>query len=113
MIRNAVRGLKGARVEPFEGLLVKYAYKVGAQVIVRGLRAVSDFEYEFQMALMNRSMAPNIEITYLMPKQDFVHLSSSLIKEVAQFGGKLNLSVNPDVARKLKSRFSTKNRKKG
>lgn len=113
MIRNAVQGLKGARVESFDGLLVNYAQKVGAQVIVRGLRAVSDFEYEFQMALMNRSMAPNIEITYLMPKQDYVHLSSSLIKEVAQFGGKLNPSVNPDVARKLKSRFSTQNRKQG
>lgn len=113
MIQKAVRGLKGARVEPFDGLLVNFAHKMGAQVIVRGLRAVSDFEYEFQMALMNRSMAPDIEITYLMTKQDFVHLSSSLIKEVAQYGGKLSHSVNPDVARILKIRFSTKNRKKG
>ena len=69
--------------DPFDGLLVKFAKKVGAKTLVRGLRAVSDFEYEFQMALMNRNQSPSIETVFLMPDEKYVYLSSSIIKEIA------------------------------
>ena len=105
MIESAIGGIKGASAIHFSGLLVDCARKIGAQVIIRGLRAVSDFEFEFQMALMNRRLAPNVEIAFLMPSQEFTYLNSTLVKEVARHGGKVRGLVPPFVERRLKERF--------
>ena len=94
------------RFESFEGLLADYARRVGAGVIVRGLRAVSDFEYEFQMALMNRQLHPMLETVFLVPSVDTTYLSSSLVREVAKFGGDVTTLVHPAVAQALRERFA-------
>ena len=93
-------------VRSFEGLLAEFAKTVGAAVIVRGLRAVSDFEYEFQMALMNRNLAPKIETVFLVPAFDLTYLSSSLVREVARFGGDVSPLVHPAVQMALKRKFA-------
>ena len=93
-------------VQSFDGLLAEFAKKVNASVIVRGLRAVSDFEYEFQMALMNRNLAPAIETVFLVPAFDLTYLSSSLVREVARFGGDVSQLVHPKVQQALKRKFS-------
>jgi pantetheine-phosphate adenylyltransferase len=105
MIEAAVKGLKGTSAIHFSGLLVDCAKRIGAQVIIRGLRAVSDFEFEFQMALMNRRLAPNVEIAFLMPSQEFTYLNSTLVKEVARHGGKVRGLVPPLVERRLIERL--------
>lgn len=97
---------KRVEVQAFEGLLAEFAKKVGASVIVRGLRAVSDFEYEFQMALMNRNLAPKIETVFLVPAFDLTYLSSSLVREVARFGGDVSSLVHPAVQKALKRKFA-------
>jgi pantetheine-phosphate adenylyltransferase len=94
-------------VQSFDGLLVDFAKRVGATVIVRGLRAVSDFEYEFQMALMNRNLGPHIETVFLVPAFDLTYLSSSLVREVARFGGDVSALVHPAVQQALKRKFGT------
>jgi len=105
MIRETACGDGFCRVESFSGLLVDFMDRVGAETIVRGLRAVSDFEYEFQMALMNRHLNPRIETVFLMPKEEYSYLSSRLVKEVYRLGGHLDGLVPPPVlarmARKL------------
>lgn len=88
-------------VRSFDGLLVSFARTVGAKVIVRGLRYVSDFEYEYQMALMNRKLAPEIETLFLVPAFDLTYLSSSLVREVARFGGDVKDLVHPAVSKAL------------
>jgi pantetheine-phosphate adenylyltransferase len=93
-------------VQSFDGLLAEFAKGVKASVIVRGLRAVSDFEYEFQMALMNRNLAPGIETVFLVPAFDLTYLSSSLVREVARFGGDVSQLVHPKVQQALKRKFS-------
>ena len=93
-------------VQSFDGLLAEFAKSVNAAVIVRGLRAVSDFEYEFQMALMNRNLAPGIETVFLVPAFDLTYLSSSLVREVARFGGDVSQLVHPKVQQALKRKFS-------
>jgi pantetheine-phosphate adenylyltransferase len=93
-------------VQSFDGLLADFAKKVGASVIVRGLRAVSDFEYEFQMALMNRNLAPEVETVFLVPAFDLTYLSSSLVREVARFGGDVSQLVHPKVQQALKRKFA-------
>jgi pantetheine-phosphate adenylyltransferase len=93
-------------VQSFDGLLADFAKQVGASVIVRGLRAVSDFEYEFQMALMNRNLAPGIETVFLVPAFDLTYLSSSLVREVARFGGDVSALVHPKVQQALKRKFA-------
>ncbi|HXO84124.1 MAG TPA: pantetheine-phosphate adenylyltransferase [Gemmatimonadales bacterium] len=93
-------------VQSFDGLLAEFAKQVDASVIVRGLRAVSDFEYEFQMALMNRNLAPGIETVFLVPAFDLTYLSSSLVREVARFGGDVSQLVHPKVQQALKRKFS-------
>lgn len=85
--REAVRGMAGVEAEPFDGLLVDYARAKGIHVVVRGLRAFSDFEFEFQMALTNRKMAPDVETLFLMPKEEYSYISSSTIREIAALGG--------------------------
>jgi len=96
LIRETVTDAK-VDVQSFDGLLVEFARKIGATVIVRGLRAVSDFEYEFQMALMNRHLAPKLETIFLVPAFDLTYLSSSLVREVARFGGDVSGLVHPAV----------------
>ena len=88
-------------VRSFDGLLVNFARTVGAKMIVRGLRYVSDFEYEYQMALMNRKLAPEIETLFLVPAFDLTYLSSSLVREVARFGGDVKDLVHPAVSKAL------------
>jgi pantetheine-phosphate adenylyltransferase len=90
----------------FEGLLADFARRVDAAVVVRGLRAVSDFEYEFQMALMNRQLHPSLETVFLVPALDLTYLSSSLVREVARFGGDVSALVHPAVAEALRARFA-------
>ncbi|MFI5235807.1 MAG: pantetheine-phosphate adenylyltransferase [Gemmatimonadales bacterium] len=92
-------------VTSFEGLLAEYARKQGATLVLRGLRAVSDFEYEFQMALMNRQLHQELETVFLVPAVDLTYLSSSLVREVARYGGKLDGLVHPAVAAALARKF--------
>jgi pantetheine-phosphate adenylyltransferase len=105
IIREAYQSDARVRVDTFSGLLVDYAEKVGASVIVRGLRAVSDFEYEFQMALMNRRLNPHIETVFMMPAEGYSYLSSRLVKEVFQLGGRVSELVPPVVERRLKEKY--------
>ena len=101
MIREAVSGLDNVRVGSFNGLLVDYARKQGARLILRGIRAVSDYEYELQMALMNRKLAPEIETVFMLPSEAYSYLSSRLVKEVCRHGGRIDDLVPPLVARRL------------
>jgi pantetheine-phosphate adenylyltransferase len=96
------------RVESFSGLLVDFMDKVGARAVVRGLRAVSDFEYEFQMALMNRRLNPRVETVFMMPKEDYIYLSSRLVKEVFALGGNLTGLVPEPVIVRLRDRLGPK-----
>lgn len=96
MLRESVGHLANVRVDAFDGLLVDYVRSQGASVIVKGLRAVSDFEIEFQMALMNRNLAPGIETVFMMTGAEYSYLSSSIVKEIAAMGGSISGLV-PDV----------------
>jgi pantetheine-phosphate adenylyltransferase len=101
MIRESIDGDGKVEVATFDGLIVEYARRVGAGSIVKGLRAVSDFESEFQQALFNRKLAPEITTVFLMTSFANVYLSSSLVKEVARFGGDVSFAVPPSVAQRL------------
>jgi pantetheine-phosphate adenylyltransferase len=92
-------------VDEFEGLLVQYARRKNLTIILRGLRAVSDFEYEFQMANMNRKLAPNIETVFMMTGEDYFYISSRLVREVASFGGSVRGLVPPNVLAQLQAKF--------
>jgi pantetheine-phosphate adenylyltransferase len=105
MLRKAAGDEPRVSFESFEGLLADFARRVGASVVVRGLRAVSDFEYEFQMALMNRQLHRSLETVFLVPALDLTYLSSSLVREVARFGGDVGALVHPAVAAALARRF--------
>ena len=106
MLRASVPDEPQVRFETFDGLLAEFASRVGATMIVRGLRAVSDFEYEFQMALMNRQLHPSLETVFLVPAVDLTYLSSSLVREVARYGGDVSALVHPSVAEALRARFA-------
>ena len=107
MIGEVFKGLgKRVKAESFDGLLVDYAKKSGAKVIIRGLRAVSDFEYEFQMAMMNRELEPGLETLFMMTGQDHFYISSRLVKEVVSLGGDISSLVPKIVQKKLKEKFS-------
>lgn len=106
MLQTACGGDPRIEFVAFEGLLADFARRVGASVVVRGLRAVSDFEYEFQMALMNRQLHPSLETVFLVPALDLTYLSSSLVREVARFGGDVSALVHPAVAEALRARFA-------
>lgn len=93
-------------VRPFEGLLIHFTEEVGATMIVRGLRAVSDFEYEFQMAGMNDRLNPDIETVFLMADPQFQTIASRLVKEIARLGGNIDQFVTPEVAHRLKDKYS-------
>jgi len=105
MLQQCCKHLPNVRVQALEGLLVEFAKQVGACTIVRGLRAVSDFEYEFQMATMNRQLAPEVDTCFLMTHQQYAFLSSSLVKEVARLGGEVRLFVPDVVASALHAKF--------
>jgi pantetheine-phosphate adenylyltransferase len=107
-IRSAVGDDPRVEVRDFHGLLVDFAREVGATLSIRGLRAVSDFEYEFQMALMNRHLNEEMETVFMMPSFDLTYVSSSLVREVARFHGATADLVNPAVHAALVERFSGK-----
>jgi pantetheine-phosphate adenylyltransferase len=107
MLRESIGEDSRIRFESFEGLLVDYARASGATMVVRGLRAVSDFDFEFQMALMNRQLNHQLETVFLVPAVDLTFLSSSLVREVARYGGDVSPFVHPAVARALAARFQT------
>jgi pantetheine-phosphate adenylyltransferase len=111
LIREAYRGEKRVRGDKFSGLLVDYAMRVGASVIIRGLRAISDFEYEFQMALMNRRLNPRIETVFLMAPEGYSYLSSRLVKEVFDLGGDVRGLVPPIVERRLHDKVRARRKK--
>jgi pantetheine-phosphate adenylyltransferase len=92
-------------VTHFDGLLVDYVQRYGAHAIIRGLRAISDFEHEFQMALINRKMAKQVETVFLMPSEEYSYLSSTIIKDVTTHGGALTEFLHPEVARQLQERI--------
>jgi pantetheine-phosphate adenylyltransferase len=106
LIRQSVHSIPHVDVVSFNGLLVDFAASLQSHVIVRGLRAVSDFEYEFQMALMNRRLAQGVETIFLMPKEDYSYISSRIVKEVARLGGDVSGVVTPPVAAALRQKIS-------
>jgi pantetheine-phosphate adenylyltransferase len=101
MLKHMTHGLKGVGVTSFDGLLVDFLKSLRNPVVLRGLRVVSDFEYEFQMALMNRKLDPAFEVLYLMPDERYSYISSSLVREVARLGGKVDQFVPKEVARRV------------
>ena len=104
-ITRAADGEKRIEARKFEGLLVAFAREMGARLIIRGLRAVSDFEYEYQMALMNRHLMPEIETVFMVPSLDSTYISSSLVREVARHGGDVTGLVHPVVADALRRKY--------
>ncbi|HXV75044.1 MAG TPA: pantetheine-phosphate adenylyltransferase [Candidatus Polarisedimenticolaceae bacterium] len=104
-LRDAVRGWGNVDVDSFDGLLVDYARRIGASVIVRGIRALTDFEYEMQMAMMNRRLAPDLEAVFLLPSEEYSFVSSRLVREVASLGGAIERLVPANVARALAERY--------
>jgi pantetheine-phosphate adenylyltransferase len=104
-LRDAVAPWANVVVDDFDGLLVEYAKRTGASLILRGLRAVSDFEYELQMAMMNRRLAPDLETAFLMPNEAFSYVSSRLVREVARLGGDVQGLVPPSVSKALVEKF--------
>jgi pantetheine-phosphate adenylyltransferase len=107
LVRAVVGDLPNVRVMPIDGLLVDFVTSQGAQVILRGLRAVSDFEYEFQLATMNRHLRPQVETIFLTPAEQHAFISSSLVKEVARFGGDVSVFLHPAVADALRARTAS------
>ena len=105
LVRESIAHIEGVEVDSFTGLLVDFAESKGVRVVVRGLRAFSDFEYEFQMALTNRKLKSEIETIFLMPKQDYSYVSSSNVRSVAELGGDTSAFVPPPVQRALDARF--------
>tara|TARA_Y100000992_G_scaffold197020_1_gene134052 strand:+ start:109 stop:588 length:480 start_codon:yes stop_codon:yes gene_type:complete len=106
LVKESVHHLPEVKVKSFDGLLVDLAESEEAKVIVRGLRAFSDFEYEFQMALTNRTLKPGIETLFLMPKQDYSYVSSSNVREVAKMGGDVSQFVPLSIQNAFKEKFS-------
>lgn len=105
LIRNAAAEIPGIVVMPFEGLLVNFAREQKACALVRGLRAVSDFEFEFQLALMNRKLEPNLETLFLMPREEYTYISSRLVKEICRLGGHIEQFVPPNVVQALRTKL--------
>jgi pantetheine-phosphate adenylyltransferase len=105
LLRRSVGKHKGVKVESFEGLTVEYAKQKGARSIIRGLRATSDFDYEFQMALTNRELSKEVDTIFLMPSETHFYLSSKLIKEIAERGGSVEGFVPDFVARKIREKL--------
>jgi pantetheine-phosphate adenylyltransferase len=107
LLRDALGDESGIRIGQFEGLLVDFALAQQANAVIRGLRAVSDFEFEFQMALMNRKLQGNVETIFLMPKEEYTYLSSRLVKEIARLGGDVSAFVPATVAKALRAKLKS------
>ncbi|HNT33873.1 MAG TPA: pantetheine-phosphate adenylyltransferase [bacterium] len=105
MLQEVTADIEGVQVDSFSGLLVDYARSKGAQIVLRGLRAISDFEYEFQMALTNRKIDPVVNTVFMMPSEEFSYLSSSIIREIASLGGDVTPFVPAPVVEKLRQKF--------
>ena len=106
LLKQATQGMPGVTVEDFEGLIVDYARKKGAGAMIRGVRMISDFEYEFQMALTNRKLADDIETLFLMPHESYTYLSSRLIKEVAKLKGDVSSFVPDFVLKAIQKKYN-------
>lgn len=106
LVRDVTESYPDVKVASFDGLLVDFAHHQGASVIIRGLRAVSDFEYEFQMSMMNKRLAEDIEMIYMMTGPDHSFVSSSTVKEVARLGGDISSVVPPAVKKKLEEKYA-------
>ena len=110
LAKEVVKGMDGVEVQGFDCLLVEFAQQVHAQAIIRGMRAVMDFDYEFQMALTNRKLAPAVETVFFVPSERYFYLSSSLVRELAAKGGELNCFVPEPVMRALRQRLGKRSR---
>jgi pantetheine-phosphate adenylyltransferase len=108
LIQAALADEPRIEVRSFDGLLVDFAREVGASLLIRGLRAVSDFEYEYQMALMNRHLSPRLETVFMVPSLDTTYISASLVREVARYGGPVDDLVHPRVAEALRAKQSAR-----
>ena len=106
MLREAISGMNNVSVATFDGLMVDFAHQQGAKAVLRGIRAISDYEYEFQMALMNRRLAPDIETVFLQPAGRYSFVSSRMLKQVFAFGGDVSGLVPPNVLKRLKARIA-------
>jgi len=106
MLREVTKRWPGVEVDVFDGLLVEYARKRGAGVVLRGIRAVSDYEYELQMALMNRKLEPRLETVFMLPGESYSYLSSKLVREIARLGASLDGLVPPVVEERLRAKIS-------
>jgi pantetheine-phosphate adenylyltransferase len=111
LIREVLGDDENVEIDTFDGLLVEYAKQKGAIALVRGLRAVADFEYEFEMASMNRRLAPNVETVFLMTHENYFYVSSHLVKEVASLGGDIDAFVPAAVAARLRARMAERAKK--
>lgn len=107
LIRLVAGEIENVEIRSFNGLLVRFMEEIDAQVVVRGIRAVSDYEYELQMALMNRELAPEIETLFMLPSVEYTYVSSRLVKEVCRFGGDVSSLVPEPVLERLKGRFKS------
>jgi pantetheine-phosphate adenylyltransferase len=107
MLRDVVKKWAAVEVDVFDGLLVDYARKRGAGVVLRGIRAISDYEYELQMALMNRKLEPRLETVFMLPGETYSYLSAKLVREIAQLGGPLDGLVPPAVGERLRAKFAS------
>jgi pantetheine-phosphate adenylyltransferase len=105
MVRGAIQSMSKVEADAFDGLLVDYARRQGGQTIIRGLRAVSDFEFEFQLALMNRKLNEQVETIFMMPKETYTFLSSRIVKEIARLGGNVSPFVSEAVRSALAAKF--------
>lgn len=105
MLHAALADLPGVQITHFDGLVVDYARRIGATVVIRGLRAMADFEYEFEMALMNKRLNPDVETVFMMTSEEFFYVSSSRLKELVHFGANVDAWVPPAVAKALRERI--------
>ncbi len=105
IISEVIKNITNCRVESFDGLLVNYAKKKNANVIIRGLRAISDFEFEFQMALTNRKIAENIETVFLMPGEKYSYISSTLVREIVKYGGEVKDFIPPEAVKIISAKY--------
>jgi pantetheine-phosphate adenylyltransferase len=108
MLEAVTANMDGVSVQIFDGLVVQHAEQIGASAIIRGLRAMSDFEYEFEMALMNKHLSPKVEIVFFMTSQENLYVSSSRLKELVRFGASVDEFVPPVVAEALKNKLRTR-----
>jgi pantetheine-phosphate adenylyltransferase len=108
MLHESIREIKNVSITSFDGLLVDFVEQVGAAVIIRGIRAISDYEYELQMALMNRRLSNKVETVFMLPAESYSFLSSKLVKEIARHGKSISAFVPEDVEKRLEAKFKKK-----